>query len=54
MGGSLGEDRYMYMYGWVPLLSTWNYDNIINGYAPIQNKKFNNHKNMEIFNIYIA
>ena len=22
---SLGENRYMYMYGWVPLLSTWNH-----------------------------
>ena len=23
--GSLGENRSMYMYGWVPLLSSWNY-----------------------------
>ena len=26
----LGENGYMYMYGWVPLLCTWNYHNIIN------------------------
>ena len=26
---SLGEDGYVYMYDWVPLLSTWNYHNII-------------------------
>ena len=28
--GSLGEDGYMYMYVWVPFLSTWNYHNIVN------------------------
>ena len=28
--GSLGENAYMYMCGWVPLWSTWNYDNIVN------------------------
>ena len=27
---SLEENRYMHMYGWVPLLLTWNYDNIVN------------------------
>ena len=37
--GSLGENGYRYMYSWVPLPSTWNYLNIINGYMPIQNKK---------------
>ena len=26
---SLGENGYMYMYGWVSLLSTWNYHDII-------------------------
>ena len=26
----LGEKGYMYMYDWVPLLSTWNYHNIVN------------------------
>jgi len=29
MGGDLGENGYMYMYGWVPLLFTWNYDDIV-------------------------
>ena len=27
---SLGENGYMYMYGWVSLLSTWNYHDIVN------------------------
>ena len=27
--GSLGEDGHMFMYGWVPLLSIWNYHNIV-------------------------
>ena len=27
--GSLGKNGYMYIYGWVPLLSTWNYHNIV-------------------------
>ena len=30
MEGSLGENGYMYVYGWVSLLSTWNYPNIVN------------------------
>ena len=29
-GGEFGEDGYMYVYGWVPLLLTWNYHNIVN------------------------
>ena len=28
--GSLGKNEYMYIFGWVPLLSTWNYHNIVN------------------------
>ena len=28
--GSLGEKEYAYVYGWVPLLSTWVYHNIAN------------------------
>ena len=28
--GSLGENGYMYVYSWVPLLFTWNYQNIVN------------------------
>ena len=31
MGGSLGENGYMYIYGWIPCLFTWNCHNI--GYA---------------------
>ena len=27
--GSLGENAYIFMYGWVPLPHTWNYHNII-------------------------
>ena len=27
---SLGEDGYVYMYGWVPLGFIWNYHNIVN------------------------
>ena len=29
-GGSLGENGPMYMHGWGPLLSIWNYHNIVN------------------------
>ena len=32
--GSLGENGYMCMYGRVPSLSTWNYDNIVNRLYP--------------------
>ena len=28
--GNLGENGYMYIYGWVPLLFIWNYHNIVN------------------------
>ena len=28
--GSLGENGYVYIYGWVPLLSTQNYHNTVN------------------------
>ena len=30
MRGEFGRDEFMYMQGWVPLLSTWNYHNIVN------------------------
>ena len=30
----LGENGYMYMYGWVPSLHTWNYSNIVNQLYP--------------------
>ena len=29
MGACVGEHGYMYMYGWVSSLFTWNYHNII-------------------------
>ena len=32
--GSLGENEYMYMYGWVPSLLPRNYHNIVNGLYP--------------------
>ena len=32
-----GENWYMYMYGWVPSLFTWDYRNIV--YTPTKNKK---------------
>ena len=32
--GGLGENGYIYMYGWVPALSTWNYHNIANRLYP--------------------
>ena len=39
--GNLGENGYMYMYGWVLLLFTWNYQNIVNWlYFNIKKKKF--------------
>jgi len=37
--GSLGENGYIYTYGWVPLLSTWNYHNIVHWLCP--NAKLN-------------
>ena len=42
--GSLGESGYMYMYGWVPLLSTWNFHNIVNWLYSSTNKKCNKEK----------
>ena len=31
MGRGVGETGYTYMYGWVPLLLTWSYHNIVTG-----------------------
>ena len=31
--GGLEENGYICIYGWVSLLSTWNYHNIVNSYA---------------------
>ena len=38
--GSLGESGYMYMYGWVPLLPTWNYHNTVNWLSSNTNLNF--------------
>ena len=39
-------DFCMFMYDWVPLLSTWKYLSTVIGYIPIQNKKvFKNGQN---------
>ena len=40
MGGHLRENGYTYMYVWVPLPSTWNYQTLLIISTPIQNKKF--------------
>ena len=39
MGGSFGENGCMYMDGWVPLLPTWNYHNIVNQIYPNTKQK---------------
>ena len=36
--GNLGENGYMYMYGWVPSLFTWNHHNIVYQSAILQCK----------------
>ena len=33
-GCSLGENGYMYVYDWIPLLFTWNYYNIVSRLYP--------------------
>ena len=39
--GSLGENGYIYLHGWVPLLSTWSYHNIVNQlHSDIKQKVF--------------
>ena len=37
--GDLGENGYMYMYGWVFSLSTWNYHNVVNWLYPNTKQK---------------
>ena len=54
--GGLGENGYMYMYGWAPLLFTWNDHNIVNWLYPntklflvlkkLKLKKIFNNKNL--------
>ena len=36
-GGGSGENGHMYMYGWVALLSTWNYHHMV--YRPYPDTK---------------
>ena len=36
----MGENGCMYTCGWVPLVSSWKYQNIVNWLYPIKNKKF--------------
>ena len=36
--GGLGENGYMYLYGWVSPLFTWNYHNIVNQLYPDKKK----------------
>ena len=38
MGGGLGENGYMYMYGWLPSLFIWDYHYMLIDYTLIQNK----------------
>ena len=47
----LGENGYMYMYGWVPSLFTGNYHNIVLliSYTSIRNKKLKKRKRKETF-----
>ena len=47
-------DGYMYMYGWVPLLSTWNYHNIVNSLSNIKLRFFflNQYKNGVFKNVW--
>ena len=42
--GNLGENGYMCMYCWVPLLSTWNYHYIVNWLYSSTNKKLKKKK----------
>ena len=55
MGGSFGENGYMYMYGLVPLLCTFNYHNIVNRQYKIKFKilkiKRSEHKHIGIINL---
>ena len=49
MGKEFGGDWiHVNVYGWVPLLSTQNYYNIVNHYTPIQNKKLKKKKDDKI------
>ena len=49
--GGLGRTAYVYMYGWVPLLFIWNYDNSVTGYTPTQNKSLKKNKTHPLLSI---
>ena len=51
--GSLGEKGYMYMYGWVPLLSTRNYHNIVNWLYLNTKLKKNKKEAKQLFSIIL-
>ena len=53
MRGSLGENGYMHMYGWGPLLSTWNYQNIVNLQYKIYNLIKNKFKKLYFISCYL-
>ena len=44
--GNLGENGYIYVYGWILLLFTWNYHNIVNQLNP--NIKFKKKKRLSL------
>ena len=49
MGGDLGENGCVYMYGWVPSLFIWDYHNIVNRLYPTTKLKvFKNKGNFQI------
>ena len=47
MEGSLGENGYMSMYGWDPMLYTWNYHIVNLLYSNLKQNIFKNDKNKE-------
>ena len=49
--GCLGENGYIYVYGWVSLLFTWNYDNIVNRLYPNIQQKVKKKKKTWMINI---
>ena len=47
-GRELGENGYMYVYGWVPSLFTWNYHSTVNRLFLNTNRKFTVWKKQEV------
>ena len=44
----IGENGYIYMYAWVPLLSTWNYQNIANWLYSNAKQKVKKHRIVDL------